>query len=784
MKSDLRQEQERLDRIMETVTEQIAKLEDETSRQRQEVVEIRRNFWEDVTLNLDNFDDFLETIISLRQQAEVLSLNQSSHRLSSRRLSAMRRLKETPFFGRIDFTEEGTKEAERIYIGVSSLTDADGEHFLIYDWRTPVASVYYDYPPGPAEYDTPGGTIRGTLEEKRQYVIRNGVIESMFDTSLTIGDEILRLVLGQGANSHMRSIVSTIQQEQNRIIRHDRGRLLIVHGAAGSGKTSAALQRIAYLLYKYRGKLTADQILLLSPNAMFNSYVSTVLPELGEENMQQATFQEYLNHRLKGRLQVEDAYGQLEYVLTARPDDPDRTARLAAIRFKASVRFFEALQAYRKSLDTAGMVFRSIRFRGAKVVTSQEMTDRFYGSHTSLKFANRLEKLAEWLSVRLDEAAEAALSEPWVQEEIELMSNEDYQRARVRLRKTLGAEDPVSAGDVWERETEALGRMIVRQKLQPLRQRIRNLQFIDFAGLYKQMFAVPERIAPWLEDVLPEDWADICRLSVKMLEEGRLFYEDATPYLFLKELVLGFQTNLSIKHVLVDEAQDYSPFQFEFLKRLFPAARMTVLGDFNQAIFAHAGETDDFRMLTGLYGPDETETVTLSRSYRSTRPLVEFTRSLLPGGHRIVPFDRDGEQPVLTQVPDHETLHRTIAAQAAELLRDRKDGTVAVICQSAAESAAAYEALRGLLDIKLVTAGSLEYEKGLVVLPAYLAKGIEFDAVLLYNASAQVYGDESLRRLFYTACTRAMHDLRMYSLGEPSPFLRGDKLFTFRNSGV
>ena len=184
------------------------------------------------------------------------------------------------------------------------------------------------------------------MEKKWQYLIRGGVLESMFDTSLTIGDEILQQVLGKGTDKHMHSIVATIQQEQNRIIRHDPGRLLIVHGAAGSGKTSAALQRIAYLLYKYRDRMNADQIILFSPNSMFNSYVSNVLPELGEENMQQVTFQEYLDHRLGKEFQVENPYEQLEYVLTAGKT-PSYKSRIASIRFKASTRFFEAIKSYR-----------------------------------------------------------------------------------------------------------------------------------------------------------------------------------------------------------------------------------------------------------------------------------------------------------------------------------------------------------------------------------------------------------------------------------------------------
>ena len=366
MNSELQQEQKRVDSVMETIHEEINRLEEETSRRKNEVVHIRKHFWDEIKVNTDSFDDYLETIIGLRQEAQALSVSQSTHRHASKRLSTLRRMQEVPYFGRICFLEEGNSTQEQIYIGISSLSDTSGENFLIYDWRAPVSSVYYDYQPGHAKYGTPGGTIQGILEKKWQYLIRGGVLQSMFDTSLTIGDEILQQVLGKGTDKRMHNIVATIQQEQNRIIRHDHGRLLIVHGAAGSGKTSAAMQRIAYLLYKYRDRLNADQIILFSPNSMFSSYVSNVLPELGEENMQQVTFQEYLDHRLSKKFHVENPYEQLEYVLTAA-NTPSYRSRLASIRFKASSRFFEAIESYRQSLELSGMLFKDITFRGKPI---------------------------------------------------------------------------------------------------------------------------------------------------------------------------------------------------------------------------------------------------------------------------------------------------------------------------------------------------------------------------------------------------------------------------------
>jgi len=765
-----RAEQDRLERVIATLEAHIARLERETGALRGEVVDIKRRFWEDVTVNTDNPDDLLETYFSVKQQAEVLAQRERSHRHASKQMAVLQRMKDNPYFGRIDFREDGEPAAEQVYIGIASLTDASGERFLVYDWRAPISSVYYDFAPGPASYETPGGTIAGELEKKWQYVIRGGKLQSMFDTGLTIGDDLLQQVLGQRNDNRMRNIVATIQREQNKIIRNEKGRLLIVQGAAGSGKTSAALQRIAWLLYRYRGKITADQIILFSPNAMFNSYVAGVLPELGEENMQQATFQEYLEHRLGSKFKVEDPYEQLEYVLTGK-DDPQYAVRLASIRFKASNRFFVAMRRYRERLEKEGMMFRTLLFRGKPVVTSREITEHFYGTDTDLKFGARISRLTEWLLARLKEAEKAERGEKWVDDEIELLSEEDYRKVHAKLQKTRAF-----TGETFndaQRERDELAKLVVSRAFRRLRDRVRSLEYINVTGIYRRLFERPERIADLLDGEMPERWANVCAMTVAALENKRLYYEDATPYLLLKELIEGFQTNANIRHVLVDEAQDYSQFQFEFLKRLFSAARMTVLGDFNQAIFAHAGENAGFNPLEGLYGPDETVTMRLDRSYRSTRQIVEFTRSLVPGGESIEPFERDGEVPVLEVVRDRDDLHRRIEETVAAWKADGHE-SIAVICQTNAESAAAFEALSGRIDgLRRITAGSIEYEKGVVVIPVSLAKGIEFDAVMLYDASDRVYGDESVRRLLYTACTRAMHRLRLFSLGTPSRLLDG-----------
>lgn len=257
------QEQERLEQVKEKLKAGITKLEPEVGQLNEQARDLRRGFWEEVTVDTNSQEDFEESFFTITQQEAVLSERERSHARKLRQWKSMQRLLPSPYFGRIDFLEEGQQAVEQVYIGVSSFAEADGLSFLIYDWRTPIASLYYDYPPGQAAFETPGGgQIEGTMELKRQYQIRGGQLQHLFDSSVTIGDELLQQVLGKGADSQMRSIVATIQAEQNAIIRNDSSRMLIVQGAAGSGKTSAALQRVAYLLYKHRGRLTADQIVL------------------------------------------------------------------------------------------------------------------------------------------------------------------------------------------------------------------------------------------------------------------------------------------------------------------------------------------------------------------------------------------------------------------------------------------------------------------------------------------------------------------------------------------
>ncbi|KGX90670.1 RNA polymerase recycling motor HelD [Pontibacillus marinus] len=755
---DWQLEQQRINNVLDEIEHKKEKLREKVGDVKGEVIGLRENFWEDVTVNLDEHDDVVETVNSLKQQAELLGERERSHKHFYDQLKTLQRMQKNPYFGRVDFREGGDKEAEEIYIGVGSLMDQNDEDFLIYDWRAPISSLYYDYSPGPAEYETPEGTIEGEMELKRQFIIRDGDLKGLFDTGVTIMDELLQEVLGNNANTQMKSIVATIQKEQNQIIRYDQSKYVVVQGVAGSGKTSAALQRVAYLLYRYRGKIDADQMMLFSPNPMFNSYVANVLPELGEENMEQTTFQEYMDKRLESRIEFEDAYTQLEYLLTAKQDDYYKT-RLQGIRFKANLAYKDVIDSYVQDLELEGMIFRNVKFRGKTIVSSHEIHEYFYGLEDYITIPNRIEMVAAWILKRLEAFSRKERDEDWVEEEIEMLSKEDYLKIYHKVQEGRENEDRF---DDYIREQAILAKAIVNKYMKPIKRKIKDFQFINMTAIYRNLFTRDQ-------DVAHESWKAIAEQTNEQLQTNLLFHEDVTPFLYLEDQLKGIHSYNKTRYLFLDEAQDYSPFQLEFFKQLFPNARMTILGDYNQAIYAHNLNAPT-PLSEELYQDEKMEKMTLLRSYRSTRPIIEFTKGIVPGGEDIEPFNREGDAPTVTVAEDWAEHTDAVVGKIHDMEEESYD-TVAVICKTAKEAREAYERLKHDVDIRLMDKDTYTFEKGLILIPAYLAKGIEFDAVILYNASDEEYHQEIERNLFYTACTRPMHELHLFSLGKVTRFI-------------
>lgn len=769
-----KQEQHRVKEVVGKIEKHMDTLEQYASASMKDVVQIRKHFWDDVTVNVDNAKEAVETAASIKQQAELLSEREQSHRHAYNQLKGLKRLQQSPYFGRIDFIEDGESSGESIYLGIHSFYDESTEQFLVYDWRAPISSLYYDYSLGRAKYVAPNETISGEMTLKRQYVIRNGQIISMFDTGVTIGDKLLQEVLGNNANTQMKSIVSTIQKEQNQIIRNETSRLLVVQGAAGSGKTSAALQRVAYLLYRYRDTLHAEQIVLFSPNSMFNSYVSTVLPELGEDNMKQTTFQEYLENHIEKNFELEDPFTQMEYVLTGTKERNYET-RLDGIKYKASSDFIEVVDRYVAYLKQEGMLFKDIKFRGEIIISKEQIKERFYEFDASIRIPNRIKLISEWLLKELKQQEKIERKALWVEEEIQLLDKETYAKVYRKLQQKQEYSD--GTFDDFEREQNMLTAIVVKEHFKPLRRRVKKLQFIHTPALYIQLFKDPQFAKQLVEEnKLPQRWNEICKETIEKIKRFYMSYEDAAPYLYMKDQLEELQRNTSVQHIFIDEAQDYSAFQYAFLKRIFPHTKMTILGDFNQTIYEHASE-NEFSQLSALYGEELSEKIILTRSYRSTKQIIEFTKQLITDGEEIEPFQREGKQPAIQEV-EEEAHHKKIVEQI-ERLQQNGHKTIAVICKTAEESEAAYHVLQKSLQARLIKKETSSFDTGILIIPSYLSKGVEFDAVIIYDASKKKYSRESERKLFYTACTRAMHELYIYSVGEMNAFLQSVSADTY-----
>ncbi|MDC2864258.1 RNA polymerase recycling motor HelD [Bacillus sp. BP-3] len=770
-----KREQKRIEEVVKKIKGRVESLQQYVSSGKKEVVHIRKNFWNDVTANFDNAEEAVETAASIKQQVELLAERERSHYHADKQLTMLKRLELSPYFGRIDFLEEGERSPDQIYLGIHSFFDESTEQFLVYDWRAPISSLYYDYSLGSAVYHAQDEMITGEITVKRQFLIRNGQMKSMFDTGVTIGDALLQEVLGKNANTQMKSIVSTIQKEQNLIIRNETSRLLIVQGAAGSGKTSAALQRVAYLLYRYRDTLHADQIVLFSPNSMFNSYISSVLPELGEENMRQTTFQEYLEEHIEKTFTIEDPFTQIEYVLAGK-EDSEYLLRMHGIRYKASAHFVKIVDCYVNYLKQGGMIFKDVKFRGNVLISKEEIREKFYSFPQSMRIPNRIKLISEWLLKELKNRELLERKELWVEEEIQLLDKETY----AKIHKKLQREKQYDANtfDDFEREQQLLAAMIVKKHFKQIRKRVKKFQFIHTASIYLQLFTDPLFVRKFIDvNNLPSDWKEICEETANRIRNFNMAYEDATPYLYLKDQLGDLQKNTSAKHIFIDEAQDYSVFQFTFLKRLFPHSKMTVLGDFNQTIHAHATE-NEFSQLYTLYGEEKSKKIELNRSYRSTKQIIEFTRQFISEGKGIKPFEREGRKPVITAVETDEELHQSIVTRIKDFKKNNHK-TIAIICKTAEESKAAYGILQQHEQMHLIEKETASFDSGILIVPSYLAKGIEFDAVIIYNASNQQYRKESERKLFYTACTRAMHELYIYYKKELSPFLSAVNVNTY-----
>ncbi|KRL63375.1 RNA polymerase recycling motor HelD [Lactobacillus psittaci] len=748
-------EQKHLDEVLDLIDKKEQKLRGSIQSAESEARNLNAHFFDDVKLDYDGYSTSMDTALSIHQQQQMLAERQNAWQHSNKQLSTLRRLKKKPYFARVDFEETGEKP-ETIYIGLGSFADRD-DHFLIYDWRAPISSIYYDGKLGKVTYHAPNGEQEVDMTKKRQFMIENGKIENMFDTDESIGDQMLLEVLGEKSSTQMKSIVTTIQKEQNRIIRNTKDDLLFVQGAAGSGKTSAILQRIAYLLYRYRGNLTSSNVIMFSPNQLFNDYIENVLPEMGEQNMVQMTYWQFVSRRLPN-MEVENLFEQFE---NSEKND-------AIKEFKDSLTFFKMLTRYAQMLKQKGVIFKDIYFRDKKqpFFSKEKIKEIYYSFPDNYKLVNRIDATKESLVNSLNHMITRESKKAWVSRIIESLSQEQLNQLYDR---------PDQEFESGEKEERFLARKIVIKELKKVNRKINHNQFLNLPKQYINFLRLVGRSIDFTKyNFSQNEWEEHIEDVIAGFKNHKIKMTDVSAYLYLYDLLTGRRTNYEMRYAFIDEIQDYTPFQLAYLRYNFPRAKFTMLGDLNQAIFTKDASHDLLSQISSLFDADKTSVVQLTKSYRSTKQITDFTKAILTHGEKIEAFNRQGPKPAFYQQADFSTAIESLAKIIQE--NNQSDLTSAVITKDLASAKEVFEALKQLgVKTTLIASANQRLVPGTIIVPSYLAKGLEFDAVVMWNPAADVYANVDESQLVYTIASRAMYKLDLIYYGKLSPLLNVDK---------
>lgn len=753
--NDLTNEQNRVDRVVAKLHKRIDKTEAEYQKAHNETKRVQQNYGNNTSVNYVEVDDRIETSADLQQQRGLVNKVVQSEAIIKNQLETYKKLADSPYFGRIDIKDDGDDDTESLYIGTASFVD-DDENFLVYDWRAPISSIYYNGTLGKVSYQTPAGKQSTDLEKKRQFQISHGEINNMFDTNETVGDEMLQSVLGQQHDEVMQNIVSTIQKEQNDIIRDTYSDLLVVQGVAGSGKTSAILQRIAFLLYHSRSSLQADQIILFSPNRLFSHYISDVLPSLGERNMRQVTLQEFIDHRLEG-VKVQSLFDQYETEQAYTDDEK------AIQSFKRSHQYMTSIENYINTVFNDDIAFQIILIDGKVFFDADVIKDIYASQPKQMKPADKFLKTKNRLIEILKKRIEIEVYKPWVDDAIDQLNSEQYHDFM----------EGHQLGNFQDEDDERyfIAKQIVTEHFRKVYDALYNGSFFDPYLQYQrfmQQVVLPKgvNVDAWNDDV--DSFADSIELHQVRLD-------DAAPLLYMRDLMIGGGQNQTMQYLFVDEMQDYSIAQLIYIKHAFPQTKINLIGDSEQALFkAVEAPQELLNKLNEAFATKKSRLITLNRSYRSTYPITNFAKSLLPNGDEIEAFNRPGKSPeIFIRHNEQECIDALIACAKKEL---KDEGTLAIVTKNLTEAKQLHQHTYNQLNPTLLADTDRSLPKGVVIMPIYLAKGLEFDSVIAWNVSKDNYPNDDYVGTLYTISTRAMHHLTLISNGTVSPIIANANL--------
>ena len=665
---DFELEEKRLTEVLKLLDDKLAQMGEDIFEDEDKFMEFRRYTWDN--MRAMDAQELNQATVESEFEANKIFMKQNYFK-------KLFRIKDNPYFASVVFEDED-KERYSVYLGLTYLKD-DGYGNIIYDWRSPICSLFYDFEVGPCAYAAPGGPVKGNLIRKRQYKIQDRKLLSAFDNSMNIDDDLLQEVLATDSNDKMKNIVNTIQQEQNNVIRNVRDKTLIVSGIAGSGKTSVALHRIAFLLYKIKN-LTSNDVLIFSPNQIFTEYISNVLPELGEDNTLQTTFNDYLSSNISEFQDVEPFMDFIGRFYSEKVSNPE------LIRYKQSDGIINDINLYIEDYVRKARVLNDFTENKIYTVYKDDLNDLLHNRYNTLPFFERVDIIAEKLS-------------------------ETNYKGSIKKKPTY--------------------KKLIME----------NSSFIkDYKDIFIGFFS-----------------SDFCKIRMND-EELRRFnksktigYDDALLFVYMKGLLEGFPYEKDIRQVVIDEAQDYNYLQYLIISKIFRNSNFTILGDVNQTINPYY-KYDSLDILANIF--KQSKCISLTKTYRSSPEIIEFTNKIL-GLNHVCAIRKTESVPLI---------HRTDNSKILEdinYLRD-KYKSVAVITRDNNTATKLYEEMKEVIPISLLNGQSEEFNKELVVLPAYLAKGLEFDSVIVYSDGDSKYLKNE-KNLLYVACTRAQHELIVYS---------------------
>ncbi len=684
-----------------------------------------------------------ERIVAVRFEGDQAQVVMNTLKMKLQILHQLALSKKQPYFSRIDFVEKGGTEAT-YYIGRWGVSKTPEFDVVVADWRSPIANLYYSGQVGPMDYETPDGKVTGELNLKRMFTIHDGEMESMFDSGVVSQDAYLQGVLGSVSSDRLKEIVTTIQAEQNYVIRHPLNVPLIVQGVAGSGKTTIALHRIAWLLYAYREVLSPDQMMILAPNPLFLNYISQVLPDLGVENVQQTTFQGLCEKWLKKQMPRMKELNRLEDKLSGTIGSRE------VLKKKGSLQFKRQLEAYLDTIETTLLPKEDVLFGQATLFTNQELKDIFLGQLKHFPLQVRILELNKYMKNRLKAVARD------MEDMLEKMTEERLMQLITRLPE-------------GEERQARVRRLLDSRDL-------RKQEIVDRAKAYPKAFQAlfPDMKVTAVYQGFLETMEGF-RDTTALLEKGMAYPEDLPALVVVMKKLYGIAFE-SIRTIVIDEAQDFSPFQVEVLKEMESKPSFTLVGDLMQGIHEDEGISSWEEIKGQVFGGAVTRH-DLVQSYRNTVEIMAFANRVaqkfpVENQRLAKPVLRHGEAVAIHQAQSEKDRLEYVR-ETVEGWRREGFNTMALIAKTKEEAKAAYKALSKHFPVTLVGQEQTQYQGGVMVIPASLIKGLEFDCVMVLNANEEQYPMEVfMARLLYVMCTRPLHRLHLCYQGRLTPLCK------------